>query len=144
MAVNEVYLQGDTISMPLPAGASAVASGDPIMFGTGTSPGYGLSGVCETSYTPPTGVATGNVAVRFKGVFSIAVLGKDAVGGSNKAFAPGDKCYYSGGTYDATTGARYGGVLTNDAVNGAYFGNVLDIVAAGATTTVRVRLKVAG
>ncbi len=144
MAVNEVYLQGDTISMPLPAGASAVASGDPIMFGQGTSPGFGLAGVCETSYTPPTGVATGNVSVRFKGVFSLSVVGKNSVGGSSHAFAPGDKVYYAAATYDATTGALYGGVLNNDATNGVYFGNVLDIVASGATTTVRVRLKVAG
>ncbi len=145
MAANEVNTQGFELTMPVPAaGAASLISGAAVMFGRGVSPGFGLAGVCETSYTPPTGTATGNIAVKYVGVFLLAVLGKASVGGASVTLAPGDKVYAEGGTYDATTGCLYGFTLTANVATGIYYGNVLDAVVGGTTTTVRVRLKVSG
>lgn len=143
MSVNQVNIQGNHLTMAVPA-AAAVASGDPLVFGRGTSPAFGLAGVADAAYTPPTGTATGNVPVCFEGVFALSVVGKDDIGGSSVAIAPGDPVYASGGTYDVTTGCLYGFTINKNATSGAYFGNSLDAVASGATTTVRVRLKKSG
>lgn len=144
MAVNQNLANGDWITMAVPA-AAAVLSGDPLVFGRGASPAFGLAGVAQTSYTPPTGTPTGNVSVCFTGVHLLAVRGADAPsGGSNVAINPGDKVYADGGTYDPVTGCLYGFSLTADATLGCYFGNALDAVAGGATTTIRVRLKKSG
>lgn len=145
-ATNECDFRGDMLTIAAPAAANSGVgpnSGDPMVLGTGTSPSFGMAGVCETSYTEPSGlVPTGNVSVKFVGVFFLAVRGYNApTGGSTHAFAPGDIVYYSGGTYDATTGWWYGGVLCFDATNGVKFGTTLDAVVAGQTTTVRVKLK---
>lgn len=140
---NKQLQSGNSITMAVPS-AAAVASGDALLFGRGTSPAFGLAGVAQNAYTPPTGSPTGNVGVDFDGVFFLSVLGKDDIGGSNLAIKPGDKVYATGGTYDVTTGCLYGFTLTGNATGGAYFGNALDAVAAGATTTVRVRLKKSG
>jgi hypothetical protein len=144
-ANNEADFRGDMLTIAAPAAANGGVgpnSGDPMMLGTGTSPGFGMAGVCETSYTEPSGlVPTGNVSVKFVGVFFLSVLGKSSIGGAGLAFAPGDKVYYAGGTYDPTTGWWYGGTLCGDKVNGAAFGVTLDPIVSGQTTTVRVKLK---
>lgn len=145
-ASNECDFRGDMLTIAAPAAANSGVgpnSGDPMVLGTGTSPSFGMAGVCETSYTEPSGlVPTGNVSVKFVGVFFLSVVGKTAPsGGSNHAFAPGDVVYYSGGTYDPTTGWWYGGTLCFDTVNGVKFGTTLDPVVSGQTTTVRVKLK---
>lgn len=141
--VNKQNQRGVNITMAVPA-AAAVLTGDPLVFGRGTSPAFGLAGVADNSYTPPTGTATGNVGVDFEGVFFLSVVGKDGIGGSSLAIAPGDKIYADGGTYDVTTGCLYGFTLNGNKTAGAYFGNALDAVVAGATTTIRVRLKNSG
>lgn len=145
--INADY-RGVHLTLAAPAAANngvGPISNDPMMLGKGTSPGFGLAGVCETSYTLPSGLTpTGNVTVDFEGVFFLPVVGKASIGGGGLAFAPGDKVYAAGGTYDVTTGWTYNLTLNGDATNGAYFGNVLDAVVSGQTTTVRVRLKVAG
>ena len=144
-ASNEADFRGDMLTIAAPAAANAGVgpnSGDPMTLGTGTSPAFGMAGVCETSYTEPSGlVPTGNVSVKFVGVFFLPVLGKNSVGGSSHAFAPGDTVYASGGTYDPTTGWTYGLTLCNDSTNGVKFGTTLDAVTAGQTVTVRVKLK---
>lgn len=138
---NQALDQGNRITMAVPA-AAAVLSGDPLLFGRGTSPNFGMAGVAATSYTPPTGTPSGNVAVFFDGVFFLSVRGADAASaGNNIAINPGDRVYADLGTYDPVTGCLYGFTLTADATLGAYFGNALDAVVAGATTTIRVRLK---
>lgn len=147
MSVNQENLRGMHLTVAAPLAANAGVgpiSGDPLMIGRGTSPAFGLACVAETSYTPATGVATGNISVSLEGVYFLSVVGKASVGGASLAFAPGDKVYAAGGTYDITTGVLYGFVLNGDGTNGAYYGNVLDAVVSGATTTVRVRLKVSG
>ncbi len=147
MAANENLVRAETITMAVPIAANSGVgpiSGDPLIFGRGTSPAFGLAGVAETSYTPPTGVATGNISVKFIGAFLLSVLAKSAVGGSSVAIFPGDKLYAEGGTYDQTTGCYYGFTLTTNASTGCYFGNALDAIAGGQTATIRVRLKVSG
>ncbi len=142
---NDANYRGDSLTLAAPSAANngvGPISGDPMTLGTGTSPSFGMAGVCETSYTQPSGlVPTGNVAVKFVGVFFLPVLGKDSIGGAGHTFAPGDIVYAAGGTYDATTGWTYGLTLCHDTTNGVKFGVTLDPVVSGTTTTVRVKLK---
>lgn len=146
-APNQTDLRGMHLNMPCPVAANngvGPISGDPLVFGRGTSPSFGLAGVSETSYTPPTGVATGFCSINFEGVWNLTVVAKSSIGGGSLALAPGDKIYADGGTYDITTGCLYGFTLNGNASAGAYFGNTLDAVVAGVTQVVRVRLKQAG
>ena len=143
MATNKALDHGNQITMPVPA-AAAVLAGDLLVFGRGTSPSFGLVGVALNSYTPPTGTATGNVAVDFDGVFFLSVVGKSSIGGGSVAIAIGDAVYADGGTYDVTTGCLYGATINANSTGGVYVGNVLDAVTSGSTTTVRVRLKKSG
>lgn len=141
--VNQYLDHANNITLPVPA-AAAIVTGQPLVFGRGTSPGFGLAGVAQNSYTPPTGVATGSIGVKFDGAFYLSVVGKDAISGSNLAINPGDKIYADGGTYDVTTGCLYGFTLNGNASTGVYFGNAITAVVAGQTTTIPVRLKVSG
>ena len=141
---NKALQRGARITMAVPIAANAGVgpiSGDPLVFGRGTSPAFGLAGVAINSYTPPTGTPTGNIGVDFEGVFFLSVVAKTAIGGGNLAFAPGDQVFADGGTYDVTTGCLYGFTLNGNSTSGAYYGNVLDAIVAGQTATVRVRLK---
>lgn len=143
MAANQNLARAEFITMPVPAADNAGAgplTGEPLMFGNTPA----MAAVAENSYTPPTGIPTGNVGCAFIGSFLLSVTAKSSLSPSvNKAVAPGDRVYADGGTYDAVTGCTYG--FTLDANSGGYyFGNALDAVVAGATTTIRVRLKVAG
>jgi len=147
MAVNQTNINGDylTIAAPLAANSGVgPISGDPLVYGRGTSPSFGMACVAQTSYTPPTGTATGNISVDLTGVWNLSVVAKDAIGGSGKASAIGDRIYADGGTYDATTGCLYGFTLNGNATTGVYFGNALDAIASGQTAIIRVRLKKAG
>lgn len=151
MAQNEVNFRGTQLTVAAPAAANSGVgpnSGDPLIFGTGTSPTFGLACVAETSYTPPSGLTpSGNIAIKLEGVFSLPILPKTAkVGGSNHNFAPGDRVYADNdGTYDATTGCYYGFTLDGASVSGIYFGNILDTVTGGSSIVyARVRLKMDG
>jgi hypothetical protein len=134
--------------MAVPAAANAGVgpnAGDPLLFGRGACPAMGMAGVAANSYTPPTGNPTGSIGVFFDGVFFLSDRAADApTGGSNVQINPGDKVYADGGTYDITTGCLYGFTLTTNATTGAYFGNALDMIAAGVTDVIRVRLKQSG
>ncbi len=147
MATNQQGQHGWQEAMSVPIAANSGVgpiSGDPLLFGRGTSPAFGLAGVAETSYTPPSGTATGQIDVSFEGVYFLSVVGKDAISGSSLALQVGDKVYADGGTLDQTTACLYGFTLNGNKTSGAYFGNTLDAVTGGATTTVRVRLKKSG
>jgi hypothetical protein len=145
MATNENLEQGNKLTMPAPIAANAGVgpiSGDPLVYGRGTSPSFGMACVAETSYTLPSGlVPTGNISVKTVGVFLLPVVGKASVGGASLGFAIGDLVCAAGGTYDAATGCLYGFVLNGDQTNGVKFGIVLDAVVGGTTTTVRVKLR---
>ncbi len=150
MATNEANRRGENLTIAVPSAphsGAGPASGDPLIIGTGTSPSFGLAAVVENSYTQPSGlVATGNVPLQFIGVFFLTVKGLlDNHGGGNLAINPGDRVYADNdGTRDATTGVYYGFTLDGSKTSGIYFGNALDAVSSGATTVIRVRLKVGG
>lgn len=147
MATNEANRRGQNLTIAAPSAPhSGVGpqSGDPLIIGTGDSPWFGLACVVENSYTQPGGATpTGNIPVQFEGVFFLSVKGKvDSHGGGSVALNPGDQVFAdNNGTRDATTGVYYGFDLNANDESGIYFGNVLDAVSSGATTTVRVRLK---
>lgn len=144
-AANEADFRGDMLTMAAPSAANSGAgpnSGDPLVYGQGTSPAFGMACVAETSYTQPSGlVPTGNISAKFVGVFFLPVVGKTSIGGSSKALAIGDKVYADGGSYDPVTGCTYGFTLDANSSTGINFGTTLDPVVAGQTTTVRVKLK---
>lgn len=147
MAVNQTNINGDYLTIAAPIAANAGVgpiSGDPLVYGRGTSPSFGLACVAQTSYTPPTGTATGNISVDLTGVWNLSVVAKSSIGGSSVAIAIGDKIYADGGTYDVTTGCLYGFTLNVNSTGGAYFGNALDAIASGQTAIIRVRLKKTG
>ena len=146
-SANQADLRGAHLTFLAPLAANSGVgpiSGDPALIGRGTSPAFALAGVCDTSYTPPTGVPTGNVSVALEGVFNLTVVGKSSIGGASLAIAIGDRVYADGGTYDITTGWLYGFTLDGNSTSAAHFGNALDAVVAGATTIIRVRLKNGG
>ncbi len=148
MALNKQSERGVQLTIAAPTAPNAgkgPISGDPLVIGRGASPQFGLACVAESSYTPPTGTPTGNIAVSFEGVYFLQVKAKASFGGAGQALNPGDKVYADNdGLVDLTTGVYYGFSLTGNATSGIYFGNVLDAIASGLTVTARVRLKVSG
>ena len=146
MAANKALERGAQITMPVPAadnGGVGPVSGEPLLFGSGAAPSYGLAGVAQNSLTPPTGISTGTVSVDFEGVYFLTVTAKSSLSPSTgKAIAPGDLVYADGGTYDSVTGCTYGFTLDANSSTGVKFGFALDALTSGATGTIRVRLKV--
>jgi hypothetical protein len=147
-SANKANERGVQLTMPVPSAANGglgPISGDPLMFGHVGCPLTGLAAVAESSYTPPTGVATGSIACSFEGVYFLTVKASSTICPSTGvAINPGDKVYFDGWSYDSTTGCLYGGILDANSTSGLYYGNSLDALASGVTATVRVRLKVAG
>lgn len=146
---NQAEAYGFNLMMAVPVAANGGVgpiSNDPLMFGDSEQLGGNLCGVATNSYTPPTGIANPEgIGVAFVGVFFLSVVGLDGLSpATGEAIKPGDRIFASGGTYDATTGCTYGFTLDANDASGVYFGNALDAVVAGQTTTIRVRLKVAG
>jgi hypothetical protein len=86
---NDADFRGDMLTLPAPAAANngvGPIANDPLVYGRGTSPSFGMAGVAETSYTQPSGlVPTGNISVKFVGVFFLSVLGKSSIGGTQTA-----------------------------------------------------------
>lgn len=149
MSVNNANPRGEFLMMAVPTADNnglGPISNEPLLFGNLTNSGGNLAGVAQNSYTPPTGIPNPQgIGVAFIGVFFLSVVGLDGLSPATpKALAPGDRVYASGGTYNAATGCTYGFTLDANGNTGVYFGNVLDTVVAGQTTTVRVRLKVGG
>ena len=112
---------------------TAVTSGMPVLIGT-------LAGVALDAYDS----SLGGTVFRLSGTFALSVFGGDSTSaGNSQDINPGDEIFATG-THDATTNVTYN--LTLDATRGnTPFGNILDAVASGATsTTCRVRLKDGG
>ena len=151
MAVNNIFNRGVEFTIAAPIAANSGVgpiSGDPLIIGTGTSPSFGIACVAETSYTPPSGAATGNITVKTEGVYQLPVMPAQAPNGTtHQAIAPGDRLFAGNdGKYDATTGVYYGFTICAAggvaAASGIYFGNSLDTLAGGGTAVkIRVRLK---
>ena len=154
MAQNEVNFRGTQLTVLAPIAANSGVgpnSGDPLIFGTGTSPSFGIACVAETSYTPPSGLTpTGYIAIKTEGVFSLLVTPQQSPGGTSQTIKPGDRIYAANdGSFDATTGCYYGFSLCPGggiaAASGIHFGNSLDTLTGGATKGyIRVRLKNGG
>lgn len=151
---NKVFNRGVDLTIAAPAAANSGVgpnSGDPLIFGTGTSPSFGIACVAQTSYTPPSGLTpSGNISIDTEGVFSLLVTPQQSPGGTSQNIKPGDRIYAANdGAYDSTTGCYYGFSLCPGggiaAASGIHFGNSLDTLAGGATKGyIRVRLKNGG
>lgn len=142
MSSNNCDYRGEFLTLAAPAADNAgqgPIANEPLVYGRGTSPSFGLAVVAQTSYTQPSGlVPTGNISCAFIGVFFLSV------NANNGALAPGDRVYATGGTYEGVTGCLYGFTLTNTATASVHYGNSLDALGSGLTATIRVRLKVGG
>lgn len=135
-----------TFDLLMPAN-TAIASGAPLCFGRNETNSHIMCGVAAEAQTAnnATGPAydnnSGYLTVDFAGAFNLTVLAETL--GSPSAGAqinPGDAVYYSGGTYDPTSGITYGGVLCRD-TNGTFFGIALAPVASGTSAIIPVVLK---
>jgi predicted RecA/RadA family phage recombinase len=128
VAKNVIFETSDTESVTVTDPATPV-SGDPVLFGD--LPGLALTD--ESKGGNPTGKTT----VKFRGVVDVSVKGVN--GGGNSAVADGDVIYYVAADTPKlskkTTGVRYGVAMgkPTDAAGAT-------LAAAGATTTIRVRI----
>lgn len=121
MATNRVF-HGvtDTLSLPVPSGT---VSGDPLVIGD--LPCVALTDRATAADDNPVDEAT--VQVYPSAVFDLEVIGNDGTAGA--AIAVGEAVYLQAdGTIDVDTA-------------GTLFGYVLQAVASGATSTVRVKLR---
>lgn len=127
MAKNIIFEEGDQLSVACTQPASP-NSGDPVLFGD-------LPGVALTDKGKG-GNDTNRTSVAFEGVAELSVKGVN--GSGNSAVAPGDVIYYVVGDTPVlskkATGVRYGVAMGKPGDAG---GNV---VASGATSTIRVRI----
>ncbi len=105
-----------------PVTAGLIVSGEAGFWGAGNF----LTGVAQTSPA----AATENVSMHTKGVYRLAVTGRDQVP-ADSAVAIGDKLYID------DTEAQ----LNKDVTLGKFFGYALGTVVAGATTTIPVLQK---
>ena len=105
--INQVYTGTPTSrrQVVLPNVATFNTPGQPILIGA--APG-GVPAFTLDSYQS----ASAGCTVLFNGSFSTTIIGRSANSPLvTAAVNPGDKLYYSGGTYDPTTNITYGGVL---------------------------------
>jgi hypothetical protein len=132
MATNQAIDGRWHINVPVPA---AVTVGMPVLVGT-------LSGVVLALQPIPTPLSPVTATIDLgEDCYFLTVIGQSTQSpNSIQQIKPGDQIFATG-TYDATTNVTYG--LTLDKTRGNVpFGNVLDGIAAGVTsTTCRVRLK---
>jgi predicted RecA/RadA family phage recombinase len=119
MAKNKVFANGRQLSLVCSDPATP-SSGDPVVVGQ-------IPGVALTDER-----ADGTTTVDMEGVFDLSVKGQEWNGTAlaNIAVGAGDKLYYTAGRTP---------VLDRDN-RGVYFGYALEAVAAGATTTIRVKV----
>lgn len=147
MAANEYLERAEQFTIQA-AGAIAdnagvgPISGEPLIWGLGTSPQVALAVVAETSYTPPGGlVPDGQITVKCVGAFYLTVSAKSNINpGTGVAINPGDPIYADGGTLDATDGILFGITLNRNSTTGWFFGRAMAALASGQTGTLPVKL----
>lgn len=126
MAKNVIFEEGDNLSVICTQPASPV-SGDPVLFGD-------LPGVALTDKGKGGNAAT-RTSVKFEGGAEFPVKGVNA--GGNSAVADGDVIYYVAGDTPPLSkkvaGVRFGVAMGKPDQTG-------NLVASGATTTIRVRI----
>lgn len=115
MADNVIYDRGNQLVVAPTASApgTTVSAGDPCV--VGSLPGVALDDASDTIAN------SGTCTVKFDGVISHIVEGKDGAG--NSAVAAGDIVYLDAGK------------LNVDDTNGVRYGYALGAVASGGTTT---------
>lgn len=127
MAKNIIFDEGDSLSVVCTQPASPV-SGDPVLLGD-------VPGVALTDMGKGGNVATRTSVQLGEGVISTPVKGVNGAG--NSAVSDGDVIYYVAGDSPPlskkATGVRYGVAIGHPSDTGT-------LVAAGATTTIRVRI----
>lgn len=114
MAANQVYDQGRKLTLPVPAGTK---SGQPVVIGK-------LSGVALIDAD-----SANKATVDLGGVYKLKVSAVDGAG--NNAVAIGDELFFTAGDE----------VKLSKKDTGVSYGHALDVVAAGATAEIKVRLK---
>lgn len=146
MATNKLAERFATFELLMPVN-TAIASGQPLLFGRNETNSHIMSGVAVEAQTaanstgPPYDNNSGYLTVDFEGSYGLTVVAETL--GSPSAGAqinPGDAVYASGGTYDPTSGITYGFVLCRD-TNGTFFGIALAPVASGTSAIIPVLLK---
>lgn len=131
MATNKALEKANSVNFASPA---TVVSGDPVLVGI-------LAAVAHASYRADTGEASFDL----EGAYFLPVSALSALSPPvGAAMGVGDPVYAVGGALDVATNITTGFTLCADSVNGLLFGNLLDAVVAGATSTVRVRLALGG
>lgn len=129
-----------TIQLLAPASVT-IAGGAVLIFGKGSRALVGVAATATSTTLPTQDSNSGYITVDFEGVFNLSVKGQTQSSPSaGAALNRGDAVFADGGTFDATSGITTGSTLDGDS-NGTFVGLLLDPVAAGATTTVRVLLK---
>lgn len=126
MATNEVFRDGNKLSLPVP---NSTPSGAPVRIGTfSATTGVNLNGVTQTATdssggTGVSGNPTGYATVWLSGVFKLLIS-------TNTAMAIGDPVYITSA-----------GVLTPVSTSNALFGHLVGSTAKGtAPATLPVRL----
>ena len=141
MAANKVRERLTGINLLMPS-AAVIASGDLLIFGTGTKTLVGVANEAQNLSTkPPYDSNSGYLSLDCEGAFNFTVRAlvssSPSAGG---AITPGTKIYADGGTYDPVTGITYGSTLSLDST-GTFVGLAEGSLTAGTTGTVAVSLK---
>lgn len=143
MASNKLAERYSALTLLMPT-STAIASGQPLLLGTGTHVAAGVAQEAQPAVlaTGPTYDAnTGYLDVDFEGAYALTVqaetLGSVSAGAKINT---GDAIFASGGTYDPISGITYGFILCKD-TNGSFFGIALQPLAAGTIATIAVLLR---
>jgi hypothetical protein len=147
MAANKAVERFSTLTLLMPVNV-AIASGAPVLLGRSQGgQSHLMAGVTQDAQPNPLTLnlpydsCTGYLSVDFEGAYNLSVqaetLGCPSAGA---AINTGDSLFYSGGTYDPTSGITYGGVLCKD-TGGDFYGIALAPLAAGTTGIIPVMLK---
>lgn len=141
MAINQVYEDFSRIQLLAPT-ATAINSGDVLIFGKGTK---AMVGVAQTSQaasgSPVYDDNSGFITVQVAGVVQLTVLGQVSKSPSaGGAINRGDPVFADGGVFDPTSGITTGNTVDAD-TGGTFVGIAMDPVLAGASTSIRVILK---
>lgn len=143
MAANKLGERFASFTLLMPVN-TAIASGQPLIFGDGTHVACGVATDAQTANnaTGPTYDAnSGYLDVDFEGVYALTVVAETLGSASaGAAINTGDAIYASGGTYDKTSGITYGFTLCRD-TGATFFGLAMQPLAAGTTATIAVLLK---
>jgi hypothetical protein len=145
MATNKSFERLSQLTLLAPTGVN-IASGAACLFGRKEITGDPYPAACvaqeaQNTTNPPYDPNTGYLSFDFEGGYNLTVLAETLGSPSaGAAINTGDAIYYSGGTYDPTSGITYGGTLCRD-TNGTFFGRAMAPVLAGTSAIISVMLR---